>query len=86
MPAVESLASETTTLVSDIPVLREVTLNRAHYIADPLNDHQLAEEIAQVLKLGDAARPPADLQCELGRRISPETIASQYLKLLLGDN
>src|SRR5262249_52377822 len=37
MPAVEALAMGAPTLVSDLPVLREVTLNAAHYIADPLN-------------------------------------------------
>lgn len=86
MPAVEAIALGAPTLVSNLPVLREVTLNRAHYIADPLNDRQMADEIAQVLSLGDAASPPADLQAEIRRRISPEIIAGQYLKVLVGDS
>ena len=86
MPAVESLALGTPTLVSDLPVLREVTLNAAHYIADPLNERQMADEIAQVLALGDAARPSSDFQIDIRQRFAPETIARQYLNLLLGDS
>ena len=85
MPAVESLALGTPTLVSDLPVLREVTLNSAHYIANPLNAPQMADEIAQVLSMGDAARPSAEFCSDLRRRVAPETIATQYLKLLVGE-
>ncbi len=86
MPAVESLALGTPTLVSDLPVLREVTLNGAHYIADPLNEHQMADEIAQALELGEAACPSSDFRDDIRQRFAPETIARQYLKLLLGDS
>jgi glycosyltransferase involved in cell wall biosynthesis len=85
MPAVEALAMGTPTLVSDLPVLREVTLNAANYIADPLNAEQMADEIADVLSLGEAARPSIELRSDLRHRVAPETIASQYLKLMLGD-
>jgi glycosyltransferase involved in cell wall biosynthesis len=85
MPAVESLALGTPTLVSDLPVLREVTLDRAYYIADPLNERQMADEIAQVLALGEAARPSSDFRDDIRQRFAPETIARQYLKLLVGD-
>jgi glycosyltransferase involved in cell wall biosynthesis len=86
MPAVEALALGAPTLVSDLPVLREVTLGSAHYIADPLDHHQMAEEIAQVLSLGNAARPSGDLRNDLRQRFAPETIARQYVKLLIGDS
>jgi glycosyltransferase involved in cell wall biosynthesis len=82
MPAVESLALGAPTLVSDLAVLREVTFNNAYYIADPLNDRQMADEIAQVLTLGDAARPLPEFRREIGERFAPENIARQYLKLL----
>lgn len=82
MPAVEALVLGTPTLVSGLPVLREVTLNQAQYVDDPLNAHEMSDKIAQVLKLGDAARPTAELQTELRRRVAPETVAAQYLKLL----
>jgi glycosyltransferase involved in cell wall biosynthesis len=86
MPAVESLALGTPTLVTDLPVLREVTLNQAHYIADPLNDQQMAEEIAHALELGDAAKPSLELRSDIQQRFAPATIARQYLRLLVGDS
>jgi glycosyltransferase involved in cell wall biosynthesis len=84
MPAVESLAMGTPTLVTDLPVLREVTLNSAHYISKPLDDRQLADQIRAVLALGDAARPTAEISKEVRHRFSPETAARQYLKLMIG--
>jgi glycosyltransferase involved in cell wall biosynthesis len=84
MPAVESAALGTPTLVTDLPVLREVTLSRAHYIENALDHGQLADQIEALLALGDAARPPVDLRYELRHRFAPETIARQYLKLLIG--
>lgn len=85
MPVVEAFAMGAPTLVSDLPVLREVTLNAAHYIADPLNPDQMADEIAQALALGDAARPSVEFRNDLRHRVAPETIAAQYLKLMLSD-
>jgi glycosyltransferase involved in cell wall biosynthesis len=82
MPAVESLALGAPTLVSDLPVLREVTFDKAYYIADPLNERQMADEIAQVLALGDAARPLPEFRRDIADRFAPECIARQYLKLL----
>ena len=84
MPAVEALALGAPTLVTDLPVLREVTLNHAEYLADPLDERQLAEHIAQILKRGEAVRPAPDVCRDLRRRFAPETIAAQYLDLLLG--
>jgi glycosyltransferase involved in cell wall biosynthesis len=86
MPAVEALALGTPTLISDLPVLREVTLNGAFYIADPLDQSQMADEIAQVLALGEAGRPSTDFCSDIRQRFAPETIARQYLRLLLGDS
>ena len=84
MPAVEALALGTPTLVTDLPVLREVTLNHAEYLADPLDERQLAEQIAQILRRGEAARPAPDVCRDMRCRFAPETIAAQYLDLLLG--
>lgn len=84
MPAVESLALGAPTLVSDLPVLREVTLNRAHYIPNPRNENELAELITGVLQQGSAARPNAELCQEVRERFAPATIARQYLELMIG--
>jgi glycosyltransferase involved in cell wall biosynthesis len=73
------------TLVSDLPVLREVTQNRAFYISQPQNEHEIAERIADVLTLGNAAKPLPELRSDIQQRFAPETIARQYLQLLLGE-
>jgi len=83
MPAVEALALGAPTLVSDLPVLREVTLNRANYIPDPRYDHALAEQMLAILEQGDAARPSLDFRQEIRARFAPETIARQYLSIML---
>jgi glycosyltransferase involved in cell wall biosynthesis len=85
MPAVESMALGAPTLVSGLPVLREVTLGRARYIENPVDPHEMAERIGDILKEGDAARPSGELRCEIRQRFAPETIARQYLRLLLGE-
>ena len=82
MPAVESIAMGTPTLVSGLPVLREVTMNQAHYIDDPRCDSEMAEHIESILANIDAARPSPELQSEIRRRFAPATIARQYLTLL----
>jgi glycosyltransferase involved in cell wall biosynthesis len=84
MPAVEALVMGTPTLVSDLPVLREVTNGGAHYIADPRNHEQIADEIQQVLALGDAAKPSPRLRDELRQQFAPLTIARRYVSALLG--
>jgi len=86
MPAVEALVMGTPTLISDLPVLREVTNGGAHYIADPKNHEQMADEIRQVLAMGDAARPSIRLRDELRQQFAPLTIARQYASALLGNN
>jgi glycosyltransferase involved in cell wall biosynthesis len=85
MPAVESIALGAPTLATGLPVLREVTLGRARYIENPLDEHEMAERIVDILKEGEAARPSRELQCEIRRRFAPETIAQEYLRLLLGE-
>jgi glycosyltransferase involved in cell wall biosynthesis len=87
MPAVESLALGAPTLVTDLPVLREVTQNAAFYIADPLDERQLADDIAQVISLGDSARPPSDFCSKYRQLFKPETVARKYVELMLdGDS
>jgi glycosyltransferase involved in cell wall biosynthesis len=83
MPAVEAMALGAPALISDLPVLREVTLDQAHYIENPLNEHEVAERMSEVRGLGAAARPGLELRENLRQRFAPETIARQYLSLML---
>jgi glycosyltransferase involved in cell wall biosynthesis len=85
MPPVEAMALGAPALVTGLPVLREVTLGAAHYIENPFNAKEMAAQISALLSAGDAARPSVELRSELRRRFAPETIAEQYLKLLIGD-
>lgn len=85
MPPVEALALGAPTLVTDLPVLREVTLGRAHYVADPLDAHALAEQIAATLEEADGARPSRETQEELRELFSPRAVATRYLDLLLAN-
>jgi len=85
MPAVEAMALGAPTLVSGLPVLREVTFGAARYIENPLNEHEVAAQIANLLNAGDSARPSLELRREFRERFAPETIAQQYLNLLVGD-
>ena len=85
MPAVEAMALGAPTLVSGLPVLREVTFGAARYIENPLNEHEVAAQIAYLLNAGDSARPSLELRREFRERFAPETIAQQYLNLLIGD-
>jgi hypothetical protein len=73
------------TLVSDLPVLREVTFGAARYIKNPLNEHEVAAQITDLLNAGDSARPSFELRGEFRQRFAPETIAQQYHSLLIGD-
>lgn len=82
MPAIESLASGTPTLVSDLPVLREVTLGAAHYLPDPRDPNAVCNAIEQLLALGPQGRPPQKVVAEVRRLFAPATIAKQYLDVL----
>jgi glycosyltransferase involved in cell wall biosynthesis len=84
MPAVEALALGVPTLVSGLPVLREVTLGRAAYIKNPLNEHEMAEQIAAELEKGDVARPAIEVRREIQNCFAPQTIARQYFLALAG--
>jgi glycosyltransferase involved in cell wall biosynthesis len=84
MPAVESLALGAPTLVSDLPVLREVTLGAAQYVNNPRDEGEMADRIAQILDAGDAARPTPELMATIRDKFTPVTIARQYMNLLLG--
>jgi glycosyltransferase involved in cell wall biosynthesis len=86
MPAVESLMLGAPTLVTDLPVLREVTINSAEYIADPRSEHEIAERMSNILDSGVAARPSIALREELQNRFAPATIAQQYLAAMLGND
>jgi glycosyltransferase involved in cell wall biosynthesis len=84
MPAVESMALGAPTLVTGLPVLREVTLGAAQYIENPQDVDEMATRIADLLRAGDAARPSAELRREFRERFAPETIAAQYVKVMVG--
>lgn len=85
MPAVEALALGVPTLVSGLQVLREVTLDRAHYIENPLDVQETAERMVEMLQAGVSARPSPQLRDEIRNRFAPVTIARQYLDVLLGN-
>jgi glycosyltransferase involved in cell wall biosynthesis len=85
LPAVESMALGAPTLVTDLPVLREVTFGSAHYIENPLDEQEMAARITDLLNAGDAARPSLELRQEFRQRFAPGTIAAQYLNLLIGN-
>lgn len=84
MPAVEALALGTPTLVSDLPVLREVTLGGARYVSNPLDEHELADCISEILRAGDSARPIAEFRRQIAEQFSPVTIAKQYRSIMMG--
>jgi glycosyltransferase involved in cell wall biosynthesis len=85
MPAVESLALGTPTIVSDIPVLREATLDLARYLGQPRDPAAVAEVVAAILENPAAARPSAESMAKIRRQFSPAAIAVQYLETLFGE-
>jgi glycosyltransferase involved in cell wall biosynthesis len=82
MPAAESLATGTPTIVSEIPALREATLGAAYYLTEPENVDRVTDEIAAVLRLGAAARPSPQLVANIRHKFHPTTIATRYLEVL----
>jgi glycosyltransferase involved in cell wall biosynthesis len=84
MPAAEALALGAPALVSDLPVLREVTLDGAQFVRDPSNVDGLAEQLAAILDNVPLARPPAELSQRIRKHYSPRTIARQYYDLMVG--
>lgn len=82
MPAVEALGVGTPTLVSDLPVLCEVTLNSAHYLKDPTDIAAMADAMSAILGDPERYRPSSELIERLRTRFSPPRIAEQYLRIL----
>jgi glycosyltransferase involved in cell wall biosynthesis len=82
MPAVESLTMGKPTLVSSLPVLREVTLGSAQYIDDPTNVDAMADSIGMVLDRPASFQPTQELVKLVRERFSPQEIARQYLRVL----
>jgi glycosyltransferase involved in cell wall biosynthesis len=82
MPAVEALAMGKPTLVSGLPVLREVTLNSASYIEDPTNVGAMSESIRTMLSNLDRFQPAVELTEQVQHLFSPRTIARRYLEIL----
>ncbi len=83
MPAVESLALGTPTLVSGIPVLKEVTLGKAEYLDDPMDLAEMSDRIASMIDHPDQSRPNTKTVELVQKTFAPKTIAKQYLRLLL---
>ncbi|HYO26091.1 MAG TPA: glycosyltransferase family 1 protein [Lacipirellulaceae bacterium] len=84
MPAVESVALGTPTVVSDIPVLREATQGLAIYLEAPRDADAVAEQLSAVLRDPAAARPAPAAISRMRRLFAPATIATQYLETLFG--
>jgi glycosyltransferase involved in cell wall biosynthesis len=85
MPAIEALGLGAPTLVSDIPVFREVTVGVAEYLPQPRDPDSVCEHVDQVISRGPAARPTPENVAKIRRLFAPATIARQYLKVILGD-
>jgi glycosyltransferase involved in cell wall biosynthesis len=83
MPAAEALALRTPALVSDLPVLREVTLGGARYLKNPTSDEELAEQLTEILENVDAARPACQIAEAIRKHYAPATIARQYCQVML---
>jgi glycosyltransferase involved in cell wall biosynthesis len=84
MPAIEALMLGAPTLVTGLPVLREVTLGGASYIDNPRDEHEIAERMHQLLAMGGTARPSIEFQEKIRGCFAPRTIAQQYLATMLG--
>ena len=82
MPAVESLAMGKPTLVSGLPVLREITLGLAQYLDDPTDVGAMGEAIAEMLDHPEQYRPPDDRIDDVRHAFSPRTIAQRYIEVL----
>jgi glycosyltransferase involved in cell wall biosynthesis len=82
MPAVESLAMGKPTLVSGLPVLREVTFDSACYLDDPTDVGAMAEAIITILNHSEQFQPAAELVERVRNTFSPREIARRYLHVL----
>jgi glycosyltransferase involved in cell wall biosynthesis len=84
MPAAEALALRTPTIVSDLPVLREITFGGARFLEKLSCDAELAERICDVLVNVEAARPSPSLAEKIRCHYAPKTIARRYYDLMVG--
>lgn len=82
MTAVESMAMGKPTLVSGLPVLREITFHAAQYLDDPTDVGAMAEAIDEIITSSDRYRPDARIMEKMRIAFSPQTIAQQYLRVL----
>ncbi len=82
MTAVESVAMGKPTLLSGLPVHREVTFNGAQYLDDPTNVGTMAEAIDTMLAAPDRYRPTPGIIEKTHNSFAPRNIAGQYLKVL----
>ncbi len=83
MPAIESLGMGKPTLVSGLPVLREVTLDSAQYLDDPTNVAAMSEAILEISNSPERYGPTTELVERLRKKFSPRTIARRYLDVLI---
>ena len=83
MPAIESLAMAKPTLVSGLPVLREVTLGSAQYMDDPTNVGAMTEHIVEILNSTKRYTPTEHLVQQIRTMFSPRTIVRRYLEVLI---
>jgi len=84
MPAAEALALGTPTIVSDLPVLREITFGGAQFLEDIRSAEELAERIADALENVEGARPSPLLAERIRCHYAPKTIARRYYELMVG--
>lgn len=82
MPAIESLAMGKPTLVSGLPVLREITFDSAQYIEDPTNVDAIADVLTTMLARPADFLPAPELVDRVRRTFSPRKVAEKYLSLL----
>ena len=85
MPPIESLALGVPTLVSGIPVLREVTLGAAQYLEHPESVEEMSAAMVDMLEHVDDYRPSTALRADIRRRFAPATIAAQYLAAIFDE-
>jgi len=83
MPPIEAMALGIPTLVTDIPPLREITMGKAHYLSDPLNASEMAEQIVAIIGDGESAKPSADTVALFRSSFAPAVIAKKYLSVSL---
>lgn len=82
LPPVEAMGLGTSTIVSDIAALREVTLGRAKYVSDPLSVDEWAEQILAVLSSPRSLDGSTSIAETIREAYSRRAIAGKYLELI----